>query len=56
MHWTPAVMIQAEDRAHRIGQNNSVNCHYLLGYNTLDDKLYQKLESKFAIVSNIIDG
>ena len=31
MHWTPALMLQAEDRAHRIGQECSVNCHYLMG-------------------------
>jgi SWI/SNF-related matrix-associated actin-dependent regulator 1 of chromatin subfamily A len=36
LHWTPALMIQAEDRAHRVGQKDSVNCHYLIGENTLD--------------------
>ena len=56
MHWTPAIMLQAEDRAHRIGQVNSVNCHYLYGSGTLDDKLYAKLEYKLGIVSEMIDG
>lgn len=56
MHWTPAIMLQAEDRAHRIGQINCVNCHYLYGSGTLDDKLYMKLEQKLCIVSEMIDG
>lgn len=56
MHWTPAIMLQAEDRAHRIGQINSVNCHYLYGSGTLDDKLYQKLDRKLCIVTEMIDG
>ena len=56
MHWTPAMMLQAEDRAHRIGQVNSVNCHYLYGSGTLDDRLYLKLDQKLGIVSEMIDG
>ncbi|KRX03262.1 P-loop containing nucleoside triphosphate hydrolase [Pseudocohnilembus persalinus] len=55
MHWTPAVMQQAEDRAHRIGQINCVNCHYLIGENTIDEKLYDKLLAKFSVVSDILD-
>lgn len=43
LHWTPALMIQAEDRAHRIGQKDSVNCHYLIGEGTLDEMLYKFL-------------
>ena len=56
LHWTPGMMVQAEDRAHRIGQKNSVNCHYLLGENTLDDILYKNLEKKVQNVSSFIDG
>lgn len=49
-------MIQAEDRAHRIGQKNSVNCHYLIGDNTLDDMLYRFLDKKINNVSSFVDG
>lgn len=31
LHWTPAMLLQAEDRAHRIGQRSCVNVHYLIG-------------------------
>ena len=56
LHWTPALMIQAEDRAHRVGQKDSVNCHYLIGENTLDELLYRFLEKKVLNVSSFIDG
>ncbi|URD89809.1 SNF2 family N-terminal domain containing protein [Musa troglodytarum] len=35
--WTPGDIIQAEDRAHRIGQVSSVNIYYLLSNDTVDD-------------------
>ncbi|KAL4471126.1 hypothetical protein ABPG72_006507 [Tetrahymena utriculariae] len=56
MHWTPAIMQQAEDRAHRIGQKNPVTCHYLIGEQTLDNMLYKKIEQKLQIVGAILDG
>lgn len=56
LHWTPGMMIQAEDRAHRIGQKNAVNCHYLIGDNTLDDMLYRFLDKKINNVSSFVDG
>ena len=56
MHFTPAVMLQAEDRAHRIGQQYNVHCHYLISNDTLDDRLYSMLENKMQVVSSIVDG
>lgn len=56
MHFTPAIMIQAEDRAHRIGQeNNCVNVHYLYGSGTVDEIIFPKLREKFAVVTTTLD-
>jgi SWI/SNF-related matrix-associated actin-dependent regulator 1 of chromatin subfamily A len=57
MYFTPAVMIQAEDRAHRIGQEHTcVNIHYLYGPNTLDELIYQKLLEKHFVVTETLDN
>jgi SWI/SNF-related matrix-associated actin-dependent regulator 1 of chromatin subfamily A len=57
LHMTPAVMIQAEDRAHRIGQEHEcVNIHYLYGPDTLDEVLFKMLNEKQNIFSNTLDN
>ena len=57
LHMTPAVMIQAEDRAHRIGQEHTcVNIHYLYGPDTLDEILFKMLNQKQNIFSNTLDN
>lgn len=57
LHMTPAVMIQAEDRAHRIGQEKScVNIHYLYAKNTLDEMIFSKLNEKYKIVTDALDN
>ena len=50
--WTAADCNQAEDRAHRNGQKNAVNCVYLLGKDTIDEYMYNLIQTK----RNISDG
>lgn len=47
--WTYADCDQAESRAHRIGQKDSVNCYYLLGKKTIDEKIYDIIQAKKTI-------
>merc|ERR1712080_67939 len=46
LYWVPGQMHQAEDRAHRIGQQSSVSVQYLVAADTLDDILFKALEKK----------
>jgi len=56
LYWTPAIMIQAEDRAHRIGQQHScVNIHYLYGADTIDEIIFPRLRDKYFVVSTTLD-
>lgn len=56
LHWTPGVLIQAEDRAHRIGQKSSVNIHYLIARETVDDVIWPSVSHKVQVVSTMVDG
>lgn len=40
LFWTPALMIQAEDRVHRIGQASQVRCLYVVARGTLDEYVH----------------
>ena len=54
--WTPSIMIQAEDRVHRLGQKSEfVDIKYLYGKETLDDFILDKLQKKLTIVSTTLD-
>ena len=56
VHWTPAIMIQAEDRAHRIGQDaECVNVYYLYGKETLDEILFPMINFKSSVISHTLD-
>lgn len=50
--WTYADCEQCEDRAHRIGQLSSVTASYFLGKNTIDEKVYQIIQTKKDIANS----
>ncbi|CAI0548425.1 unnamed protein product [Linum tenue] len=54
--WTPGDLIQAEDRAHRIGQVSSVNIYYLLASDTVDDIIWDVVQSKLENLGQMLDG
>lgn len=56
MYWTPSIMSQAEDRAHRISQQNCVNVYYLYGPATVDDIVFRMLNMKSEVISDTLDG
>ncbi len=54
--WTPAKHDQAEDRCHRIGQQDAVNASYLLAADTIDETISTLLERKRALIGAVTDG
>lgn len=51
--WTAADCDQCEDRAHRIGQKDNVQCVYFLGHKTIDEKIYEIIQRKRKIAEQI---
>lgn len=51
--WTYSDCEQAEDRSHRNGQKNAVNCYYFLGENTIDEKMYKIIQTKKDIADGV---
>ena len=54
--WSPGDMEQAEDRVHRIGQADTCTAWYLLGAGTIEEEIYELIESKRRVVGESIDG
>lgn len=45
------ILTQAEDRAHRIGQDKTVTIQYLLAKNTSDDYIWPLIQSKLCVLN-----
>ena len=56
LDWRPGIMAQAEDRAHRIGQVDSVLCQYFLFENSVDSKMIGDVIHKMENIGRILDG
>ncbi|MEG1257011.1 DEAD/DEAH box helicase [Clostridium sp.] len=54
--WNPAVEDQAVDRAHRIGQKNTVEVIKLIAKGTIEEKIYNIQEKKKEIIEKVLDG
>jgi SNF2 family DNA or RNA helicase len=46
-------MVQAEDRAHRVGQENKVLVQYLLAHNTADDDIWPLIQQKINLLEAV---
>ncbi|WP_238475840.1 SNF2 helicase associated domain-containing protein [Clostridium manihotivorum] len=53
--WNPAVEEQATDRAHRIGQQKTVEVIKLLTKGTIEEKIYNLQEKKKEMIKNVMD-
>lgn len=56
LDWTPSNVTQAEDRAHRIGQRNSVLIQHLVLDGSLDARMAQILVEKQDIADRALDN
>lgn len=55
LYWVPGVMLQAEDRAHRISQTQPVEVTYLMGTGTLDTYVHPSLCKKLFTLDSLVD-
>ncbi|SCP04929.1 DNA helicase, putative [Plasmodium ovale] len=57
LYWVPGQIIQAEDRAHRIGTSHDVvNIHYLIAQNTIDELVWKIINRKWNTLTTALNG
>ena len=52
--WNPAIMSQAEDRTHRIGQKKAVFVTSLIAKNTVEERIQKILEEKQTLFREVV--
>lgn len=53
LYWNPGILMQAEDRIHRIGQTSPVDIYYLICKKTIDEIVWPYLLKKLNILEKI---
>ena len=56
LDWSPAVLAQAWDRVHRIGQVNTVDVYYFVVKDSLDESINNVVVSRARIFKKVLDG
>ena len=51
LDWSPAIMAQAEDRCHRVGQKDSVLCQYYVFRDTIDEWIAKTIIKKDVVAT-----
>lgn len=54
LHYVPGKLLQAEDRAHRIGQLRPVNIYYLIGLGTIDEAIRDSVLNKLMLFEEAV--
>lgn len=54
--WNPAVENQASDRAHRLGQTQSVIIHPFISTGTIEENIHSMLHRKTAMADSLLSG
>lgn len=52
--WNPQVDLQAQDRAHRIGQTKQVQVFRLITENTVEERIVERAEMKLRLDQIVI--
>lgn len=56
LYFVPGVILQAEDRVHRIGQQNACDIRFIIAKGSLDEHIWKMLHYKLATLDTALDG